>query len=79
LAGLEVTTDGYRELTRMIKSWAIEHCAGRSVWALEGGYNLRALGDSVVACLEVLLDRATEGDGSVDTAVDRRYNSGSPD
>ena len=79
LAGLEVTTDGYRELTRMIKSWAIEYCAGRSVWALEGGYNLRALGDSVVACLEVLLDRATEGDGSVDTAVDRRYNSGSPD
>ena len=71
LAGLEVTTDGYRELARMIRGWAIEHCHGRSVWALEGGYDLRALGNSVVACLEVLLDDATHGDGRVDTAGDR--------
>jgi acetoin utilization deacetylase AcuC-like enzyme len=61
LAGLEVTTEGYRELAGMIKSWAIEHSRGRTVWALEGGYNLRALGDSVVACLEVLLDDTTDG------------------
>jgi len=79
LAGLEVTTDGYRELARMIKGWAIDHCGGRSVWALEGGYDLPALGTSVVACLEVLLDTATEGDDDVDSANDRRYNSGSPD
>jgi len=71
LAGLEVTTDGYRELARMIRGWAIEHCRGRSVWVLEGGYDLRALGNSVVACLEVLLDDATHGDGRVDTAGDR--------
>ena len=71
LAGLEVTTDGYRELARMIRVWAIEHCRGRSVWVLEGGYDLRALGNSVVACLEVLLDDATHGDGRVDTAGDR--------
>ena len=79
LAGLEVTTEGYRELAALIKGWAIEHCGGRTVWALEGGYNLRALGDSVVACLEVLLDDATDGDRRVDTAGDRGYNSGSPD
>ena len=79
LAGLEVTTEGYRELARLIKGWAVEHTGGRTVWALEGGYNLRALGDSVVACLEVLLDDATDGDARVDTAGDRGYNSGSPD
>jgi acetoin utilization deacetylase AcuC-like enzyme len=79
LAGLEVTTEGYRELAQLIKGWATEHCRGRTVWALEGGYNLRALGDSVVACLEVLLDDATDGDPRVDTAGDRGYNSGSPD
>lgn len=79
LAGLEVTTNGYRELTWLIKGWAVEHTGGRSVWALEGGYNLRALGESVIACLEVLLDRATEGDHRVDSTRDRRYNSGSPD
>jgi acetoin utilization deacetylase AcuC-like enzyme len=79
LGGLEVTTEGYRELARLIKAWAIEHCHGRTAWALEGGYNLRALGESVVACLEVLLDDTTDGDQRVDTAGDRGYNSGSPD
>jgi acetoin utilization deacetylase AcuC-like enzyme len=79
LAGLEVTTDGYRELARLIKSWAISYSGGRTVWALEGGYDLPALGNSVVACLEVLLDGATEGDERVDSPELGRYNSGSPD
>jgi acetoin utilization deacetylase AcuC-like enzyme len=71
LAGLEVTTDGYRELARMIKGWSIAHSGGRSVWALEGGYNLKALGDSVVACLEVLHHQATDGGHRVDSQADR--------
>jgi len=79
LAGLEITTEGYRTLATLIKGWAIDHAGGRTVWALEGGYNLRALGDSTVACLEVLMHNTTEGDQRVDTAGDRRYNSGSPD
>jgi acetoin utilization deacetylase AcuC-like enzyme len=79
LGGLEVTTDGYRELAELINGWAVEHTSGRTVWALEGGYNLHALGESVVACLEVLRDDATDGDQRVDTAGDRGYNSGSPD
>jgi len=79
LAGLEVTTEGYRTLASLIKSWALAHTGGRTVWALEGGYNLQALGDSAVTCLEVLAADATEGDHRVDTAGDRGYNSGSPD
>jgi acetoin utilization deacetylase AcuC-like enzyme len=79
LAGLEVTTEGYRELAQLIKGWAVEQTGGRTVWALEGGYNLHALGDSVVACLEVLRGDATDGDHRVDSAGDRGYNSGSPD
>jgi acetoin utilization deacetylase AcuC-like enzyme len=71
LAGLEVTTNAYRELARMIKGWSIAHSGGRSVWALEGGYNLQALGDSVVACLEVLRDEATDGGPRVDSEGDR--------
>ncbi len=71
LAGLDVTTDGYRELARMIRAWSTAHSDGRSVWALEGGYNLQALGDSVVACLEVLHDQATDGGGRVDSQADR--------
>jgi len=71
LAGLEVTTDGYRELAQMIKGWAAARSDGRSVWALEGGYNLQALGDSVVACLEVLRDDTTDSRPRVDTEADR--------
>jgi acetoin utilization deacetylase AcuC-like enzyme len=71
LAGLDVTTDAYRELARMIRAWSIAHSGGRSVWALEGGYNLQALGDSVVACLEVLRDSATDSNPRVDSAGDR--------
>jgi acetoin utilization deacetylase AcuC-like enzyme len=70
LAGLEVTTDGYRELARMIRRWGADHCGGRSVWALEGGYDLHALGDSVVACLEVMIDPATESHQRVDSSAD---------
>ena len=79
LAGIEVTTDGYRELARLINGWAMAYCRGRSVWALEGGYDLRALGESVIACLEVLAGAATQRDDPVDSAADRGYNSGSPD
>jgi acetoin utilization deacetylase AcuC-like enzyme len=71
LAGLELSTDAYRELARMIKAWSIAHSGGRSVWALEGGYNLQALGDSVVACLDVLRDSATDSNRGVDSAPDR--------
>ena len=71
LAGLEVSTAGYRELARMIRGWSIALTGGRSVWALEGGYNLRALGESVVACLEVLLPDATDGSRRVDSEADR--------
>jgi acetoin utilization deacetylase AcuC-like enzyme len=54
LAGLEVTTDGYGELAALIAGWAGRHTRGRSVWVLEGGYDLPALGSSVLACLRAL-------------------------
>jgi acetoin utilization deacetylase AcuC-like enzyme len=54
LAGLKVTTNGYRRLADMIKGWADRYCQGRTVWVLEGGYDLEALGASALVCLEVL-------------------------
>lgn len=54
LAGLEVTTSGFEQLTTLIQGWAQQHAKNRSVWVLEGGYDLRALGDSMVSCLRVL-------------------------
>jgi acetoin utilization deacetylase AcuC-like enzyme len=55
----------------MIKGWSIGRTGGRSVWVLEGGYNLQALGESAVACLMVLLDNATDGSRRVDSEADR--------
>ena len=56
LAGLKVTEAGYGELTRIVRAIADECCGGRLVSALEGGYNLIALGRSVEAHLRVLLE-----------------------
>ena len=44
LANLEVTTEGYGELAALITGWAGRHTHGRSIWVLEGGYELPALG-----------------------------------
>jgi acetoin utilization deacetylase AcuC-like enzyme len=56
LASLEVTTEAYAELAALIQGWALRHCQGRSVWVLEGGYDLEAIGASTVACLRALAE-----------------------
>jgi acetoin utilization deacetylase AcuC-like enzyme len=48
LAHMEVSDDGFKQITRRLCSVADRHCGGRVISALEGGYNLIALGRSVV-------------------------------
>jgi acetoin utilization deacetylase AcuC-like enzyme len=48
LAQMSLTEIGYLRMTQMLANFADEHCGGRLVSALEGGYDLRALGRSVV-------------------------------
>jgi acetoin utilization deacetylase AcuC-like enzyme len=36
-------------MTRVLKQWAAETCAGRIVSCMEGGYNLETLGGTVRA------------------------------
>ena len=55
LASLALTEDGYRRLTQLVRQIADEHCAGRLVSVLEGGYHLRALAASVEAHVRALL------------------------
>jgi len=55
LANLEVSTEGYAEATRIVCDLADRLADGRLVSVLEGGYDLDALADSVVAHLNVLL------------------------
>jgi acetoin utilization deacetylase AcuC-like enzyme len=41
-------------LTRVVKQWAAENCAGRVVSCMEGGYNLETLGETVRAHVQEL-------------------------
>ena len=56
LGGLNMTTDDFAALTADIAELAAGCCDGRLVSVLEGGYNLEALGASVLAHLSVLAE-----------------------
>jgi acetoin utilization deacetylase AcuC-like enzyme len=48
MADIRLSEEGFELLTRTLVAVADNHCRGRIVSVLEGGYNLRALGRSVV-------------------------------
>ena len=54
LASMRMTARGYGELTRQLRLAADDLCGGRLVLALEGGYDLPALGASVSSTLRAL-------------------------
>jgi acetoin utilization deacetylase AcuC-like enzyme len=54
LGRMKVTPEGYAALTRLVKAIARQHCQGRLVSLLEGGYNLQSLAASVEAHLRAL-------------------------
>ncbi|HWL93317.1 MAG TPA: histone deacetylase [Phycisphaerae bacterium] len=56
LGELELTEAGYARMTRWLKDVADQHCAGRIVSCLEGGYNLEALQASVAAHVNALTE-----------------------
>ena len=54
LASMSLQAADFADLVRSAKSWAHELCDGHLVAILEGGYQLNALGESVVETLNVL-------------------------
>jgi acetoin utilization deacetylase AcuC-like enzyme len=52
LAQMDLSEEGFAEMTRRIVHASNHHCAGRIVSALEGGYHLRALARSAVRHLQ---------------------------
>jgi acetoin utilization deacetylase AcuC-like enzyme len=56
LGGLQLADADYEWVTRQVVAAAARHCNGRIVSALEGGYDLQALGRAVAAHVKVLLD-----------------------
>ncbi|MGD9561538.1 MAG: histone deacetylase family protein [Pyrinomonadaceae bacterium] len=47
LGQLQLEDNDFNALTRVIKDWASDACRGRIVSCMEGGYNLRTLGETV--------------------------------
>lgn len=47
LGQLRLQDSDFMQMTRTVKNWADENCQGRIVSALEGGYNLETLGETV--------------------------------
>jgi acetoin utilization deacetylase AcuC-like enzyme len=56
LGQMRVTTEGFAKLTKIVKQIADEHCHGRLVSVLEGGYDLEGLATSVEAHVRTLAD-----------------------
>ncbi|MCX8110034.1 MAG: histone deacetylase [Syntrophorhabdaceae bacterium] len=52
LGGMRVTEKGYAMMTRILLETAQKHCSGRLLYALEGGYGLEGLTNSVRAVIK---------------------------
>ncbi|MDE0765288.1 MAG: histone deacetylase family protein [Amylibacter sp.] len=58
LANLNFSTEDFKDITKMLCEFADNHCHGRVVSTLEGGYDLPSLADSVAAHVNVLMEHA---------------------
>jgi acetoin utilization deacetylase AcuC-like enzyme len=58
LAGMNLVEDDFSWVTEQLCDLADQHCQGRIVSSLEGGYDLEALGASALAHVRVLKERA---------------------
>ena len=54
LAELRLEDETYQAIAERVRTLTEAQCEGRSVWVLEGGYDLRAITASVAGCLHVL-------------------------
>jgi acetoin utilization deacetylase AcuC-like enzyme len=67
LSLMQCTGPGYHRLTTALAEMARTHCGGRLAFFLEGGYDLPALGNSVVNVVRAL--RGDEPDASLGTGA----------
>ena len=65
LGGMRLTTDGFAAMAGVVREIAYACCPGRIAASLEGGYNLQASAEAVVAVI-----RAFGGDVPAVTGTD---------
>jgi len=56
IAGMKLSTAGYKEMAALVRRIADRYASGRLVAVLEGGYHREALGECVAGILEVWLE-----------------------
>jgi acetoin utilization deacetylase AcuC-like enzyme len=64
LAGMNLTSEGFGQITGVVCSLAEEQCGGKLVLALEGGYNYDALSESVVMIFGALMGERDDMSGT---------------
>lgn len=62
LAGLQLTTSGYHQLSSRLLELADRFCEKRMLFVLEGGYAPEALAENVQACLHALANKPMSDD-----------------
>ena len=75
IGGMRVTEHGFAVLAGIVLGLADELCGGKSVFMLEGGYDLGALRKSIKAVLETMLDGLPE---TLVQRFERSVRPGSP-
>ena len=70
LGGMELSSAGYAAIGSEILGLARESCQGRAVFALEGGYNLQALEESIASVLGVMTGGKAEASPDPGTAAE---------
>jgi acetoin utilization deacetylase AcuC-like enzyme len=71
LGGMRLTSEGFGAIAFLVKEIANACCQGRLAASLEGGYNLQAQAEAVVAEIRAFGGRAAQIRGT-DSGVDRR-------
>jgi acetoin utilization deacetylase AcuC-like enzyme len=77
LGGMELSSGGYGAIASEILGLARETCLGKVIFALEGGYNLKALEESIGSVLDVMTGGKTQapsdaGDAAADLTRELR-------
>jgi acetoin utilization deacetylase AcuC-like enzyme len=72
LGGMRVTPSGFAAMTRSVIDIAETCCGGRVVFALEGGYNLDALAESMKALFNELAGKSVSSTEAVASRADTR-------
>jgi acetoin utilization deacetylase AcuC-like enzyme len=65
LGGMKVTEQGFARLAGRVLAIAKEHCAGKMVVTLEGGYNLDGQAQSVVEVMKVMMGKKNPPQGDL--------------